>query len=167
MNSLLSIANELHAIELELLSGDGELSPETEERLSAATIAKERKIDSYASILERAKSIEAEFSARAERMMMVAKSAKRLQERLKDNLRLAMSQIGLDELSGDSVRFKLVSGKAKLVLDAIDERYCTQVVSYEPNKELIRAKLEAGESVPGARLDPTFQLRSYAPKALK
>ncbi|NJL25034.1 MAG: hypothetical protein HC902_07575, partial [Calothrix sp. SM1_5_4] len=52
------------------------------------------KVDAYRAILARAGSIADEYGAQAERFASVAKGAKNLAQRLKDNLKYAMAQLG-------------------------------------------------------------------------
>lgn len=167
--SLLTITQELHSLELALLESGGE-GEGLSEHYSSAVIAKEKKVDSYAAIIERCKSIEAEFKLKADNLLKISRGAKHLAEHLKFNLKQALILLGSDELAGEEVRFKLTS--AQEAVEVIDEgllplEYLDMKTVYTPNKERIKEALVNGISVQGARLVKSHQLRTYPAKGIK
>jgi len=165
--SLYSIAKALHQLELALIEGGGELTPDLEKATSAETIAIERKVDGYSSILERCASLITEYKTKANMLYAVAESATKLTKRLKDNLKLAMDIIGTDELAGDSVRFKMSRGKPKVVIfdeTIVPDKFWKTVTTRMIDIEEIATAIQSFEDVPGCQLVETKTLRSYASK---
>jgi hypothetical protein len=169
---LLTITQELHAIETAIVDAGGEISSEIEERLSAATIAREQKVDAYAAILVRANSIAEEYQAQAERFASVAKGAKALGQRLKENLKYAMVVLGAKELNGERARFQLRGAKDSLkILDieAVDAAYFKPVTKLELDREAlmndVRLDPEAFKDI--ARIETGSALYTMPPKSKK
>lgn len=162
--SLLSITQQLHAIELSIIESGGEISAELEEALSVAKIAQERKVDAYDAVVKRCASVEAEYKAKADMLYSVADAAKKLATRLRHNVKLAMKQMGVTDLSGDSVRFKLMRGRQKVVVYNQDllPGWCfrTRTIT-EPDLNAIQDHILNGVDVPGAHLIGGDSLRTY------
>lgn len=166
---LLTITQQLHAIETAIVDAGGEISSELEERLSAATIVREQKVDAYGAILARAASIAEEYGAQADRIQAVAKGAKALATRLKENLKYAMGQLGVKELSGSTTRFQLRGSKDSLkILDAekIPKAYFKPVTTMELDREGlmndVRLDPAAFEGI--ARIEAGSAIYTLAPK---
>jgi hypothetical protein len=146
-----------NALELALMSSDGELTPELEVEISRL----EKNVDAVSIVSSRLESSAqywAEKAAKADRM---SKSLLNLKQRLKEGIKQGMIASGLKELKGVETRFVLVEGQKKLVLDGhpIDPAMC--VVSYQPDKSRIRELLLSGGHVEGATLEGGYQLREY------
>ena len=168
--SLIEITKSLHDLELQILESQGEINSEIEARYNSEIIAREKKIDSYAAIIERCKLLESQYKLKAEKNLKTAKGYKRVYESLRFNLKQAMILLGSDELAGDEVRFKLTS--AQEAVEVIDEgllplEYLDMKTVYTPNKERIKAALLNGLDVPGAKLTNVQQLRTYPAKGVK
>ncbi len=170
-SSLLAITKALYALEAALIEAAGEVSPDIEQALSAATIMKERKVDAYAAILARLESIKKERSDEAELHAKISNAASRTMEYLKDNLKHAMLALDVTELEGDRSRFKLSRSAPKIDIDLerLPSGYVNKVVTYTPNRELIKEDLKAGKEVVGAMLVEVYALRKSVkkPKELK
>jgi len=162
--SLLQITQLLHSIETSLYENNGELSDDLENQLSTTTIAKERKVDAYFAVLERLKSIDQEFKSKIDLLTKSAKNVQTLQDRLKSNLKEAMLASSTNELNGELVRFKLSTGGNKVVVthpNQIPISYFKEVVTYDLDKERVKADLISGTPVGGCILQPVHTLRTY------
>lgn len=167
--SLRELVELQHRLELTLIDAGGELPPEIEELFSEVTIARERKVDNYQAILTRCALVEADFKTRAAQLMAIARGAAAVAERLKDGLKGAMLTLETTELEGATVRFKLSRSQPRLVIfdpPALPSDYSHEVVTQEIDKAKIRADLDAGFVVPGARLEESYALRPYPAKGV-
>lgn len=165
--SLAAITRTLHEIELELIEAQGQISEALEERLSATTIAKEKKVDAYDAIMKRCTTLEQEFRDKADVLIAIARAAKALNSKLRGNIKFAMDQLGVTQLVGDTVRFSRSIGKPKVVVfdvESLPKAFLKEVIHTEPDVEKIFATLSAGQEIPGARLEEVSTLRTYAAK---
>lgn len=163
--SLLSIVDTATSIERLLLESGGELTSEVEAALEITETALPEKIDSYSLILDRFGSIEKFYKEKAEFYSRLSKQFGAAQDRLKDNLKLAMTKLGTDELVGFDVRFKLQNSNPSVVIEndaAIDGKYKITETITKTDKKKLAEDLKAGFPVEGARLERGTSLRTYA-----
>ena len=155
----------IYKIETEISESGGELSEETERafELTQATIAD--KVDSYAFVMDRCKALEAEYKKLAEIHTRSAKAFSRLSERLKNNIKEASVQFGVDEFQGHDWRFALRDSSPSLVIECpisqLPECYTEATVVIEPLKDKIKQAINGGETVPGCRLTTSKTLNKY------
>lgn len=141
----------------------GELTPELEAAFDGMGAQIQVKADSYAFVMDRLDA-EAEFwKKRAEQFSRVAKSCKNLKERLNDSIKMAMKQLGTDEVHGVDMRFKLTRMAPKLVIQEslLPSEYKMVVTETVPDKERIKADLANKCEVPGAVMEEVLALRKY------
>jgi hypothetical protein len=167
---LVEIANLLHQVELAIIENNGELTEELQKELSPATIALEKKIDAYHAVLERCKSIQVEMRKTIDRLENTVNSAEQFSEHLKYNLKEAMRITNTRDLHGETVRFKLVSGASKLIIEndtlipiSYFEEKVEEKITVIMDKEKLKTDLENGMQIEGARLERVNSLRSYSP----
>lgn len=163
MNSLVKIANDVTLLEQKLLESQGETNPEIEALLVVEAELLPAKVDNYSLFMNRCKAVEQFYLERADFFYKVAKQLSNVQDQLNTNIKIAMQTMGVDELSGKDVRFKLQGVKAKVVIvdeTLIPEDYKKEVIKYEIEKERLRGDLEIG-AVPGARLEKSYSLKTY------
>ena len=155
-------------LESRLAESGGELTPEVEAALSKVELIPE-KVDAYAFILDRLKSATAYWQEEYRNSRAIAEACEKARDRLKLALKMAMKGAGLTDLNGVNKRFKLSDSGGSLVIDegALPATYLMEVVTLKPDKERIRAALEAGEKIPGAQIVPGTRLAAYANKANK
>jgi hypothetical protein len=160
--SLYGITTDLSHI-LDRIMESGSDSPEVQAELDATLegldAALEEKADDYCGLIRELELRADSRAAEAKRIRALADADANLAHRLKDRLKGAMETTGKLKLS--TARFALTvatnGGKQPLEIDptaiaVMDDALV--VVKREPNKDAIRAALEAGESVPGCTLLP-------------
>ena len=160
--SLYAITNDLSHI-LDRIMESGANSPEVQAELDATLDgldnALEEKADDYCGLI-RELEVRAEARAgEAKRIRALADADANLAQRLKERLKSAMETTG--RLKMATARFALTvaqnGGKQPLEIDptaiaVMDDALV--VLERKPNRDAIRAALEAGESVPGCALLP-------------
>lgn len=159
--SLYAITTEIGSIIDVILDGgaDGtEASLALDEHLSGLDAALEDKAESYAIVI---KELEVRAAARrdeATRIRDLAATDEALAERLKRRLKEAMETTGRLKIDTPKFRLSVANNGGKqplnITVPAEDLPEALRVVRLEPNKDAIRAALEAGASVPGCELAP-------------
>lgn len=166
MSTLREIVNQANIVEGWLIEASGELTPEIEQLLAEVNLQEVQKIDGYEAVMGRMAMAEEFYQARAERLAAVARGCARFRERLRDRIRMLMLETRREEVSGSEIRFKIVKGADKLVMqpEKVPDSFKVVVTEKIPDKERIKAALKSGAEVPGACLEPSYQLRTYAAK---
>lgn len=157
----------LQLVEIEklLLESGGELTPDLEAALFVPSSSLPDKIDSYDLTIDRFESNAKFYKERAEFFSNLAKQFIAAADRLKENVKLAMAELGTDELVGFDIRFKLQDTKPAVVVEdesKIDGAYTTVEQVVKINKDRILQDLKLGVPVVGVRLEPRKSLRVYA-----
>lgn len=162
--SLVLLVNEAMKIEQMLIESGGELSESVENALAVNSKELSQKVDGYQHILERFDSLEKHYKARAEFFKQIATQCKNAQDRLKDNIKYAMQELGVDEIKGQDMRFKMTPTSGSLVIEdpeMVPVEFKAEIVTTEIDKKALKEALSKGD-VPGAKLEAGFSLRSYA-----
>ena len=155
---------QVNNLERALIESDGIISPEVEQMLAVRELDLPEKVDGYAFIIDRLESMEDFYKQRAEMFLKASRTLQNSKESLKERLKFAMQELGTNELFGNDVRFKGAHTKGSLVIedkDAVPVEYKTEVVTTEIDKKKIKADLDSGKEVPGARIEPGYSLRCY------
>jgi len=150
-------------IQAELARSGGELTPELEEELNQVKDALGRKVDGYAAVIERLGPEEEYWRKRAARCEKTAAGIAEFKERLKDRVRAAMLSMQVKRIEGRESRFVLSPGRPMLLFSekAIPKEYFIRTEDWIADKEKIRADLEAGKEVKGAKLLESLKLLTY------
>lgn len=152
-----------------LIEAGGELDPDLETALAVNGKDLAVKVDNYAVMMDRF-SIEADYyKAKAKEFTAAAKSIEAAQARLKDNLKYALKELGVDSIVGNDFKFTLQKVTPKLILEErlLPKSFTIETVSYTPDKDKIRDALEAGLDVEGATLEQGYALKKYVAKGKK
>ncbi len=162
-NTLFELASQALQLSRAILEAGGEITPEVDALLVVNELQLAQKADAYAAVLDRMEVEEELWRKRRDECERMLRAYEAVQERLKDRMKGALLAMQKDGVEGELVRFKLSRVKPRLVLSDADlpaDFYIT-VTRVEPDKERIRAELEAGREVAGARLEQGYALRKY------
>lgn len=164
--TLAVITRELAEVEAEIIEAGGEITPELEDRLTQVSNQLLTKIDNYQYILERLESSEAIWKGRKVDAQRVEKSLSKARRRLKDRLLWHMQGTGKKTVQGASYGFSRTKSGASLSIDEtkVPTEYKIRTETWSPDKERIRAALNAGQKVPGCELVFGEHLRSFTVK---
>jgi hypothetical protein len=169
MENLMMMVAQLKDITAALVESGGEITPEMEAGLLALDAKIPAKIDSYAAVLERLDLEEGYWKQKADAFDRIAKGCRQARERMKDRLKLAMHEMGTDELKGVDARFKMVRSRPSLAIDesSLPDDFKMIETKVKPDREKIEETIKTGASVPGVTVVPSFGVRQYINKADK
>lgn len=163
----MNIINEFSRLDSILIESGGELTEELEQALALNEKNLQSKVDGYKLYIEH-------LEKRAEYFKQIENEAKdarkmfeNVQDRLKDRIKSVMSFLNVNEIEGESYRFKLIDGKDKLVIhneSLISDEYKKEVVSLELDKEKLMKDLQAGLKIDGVDIQVVKSLRTYIKK---
>lgn len=168
-DSLYGLVQQANTISRMLAESGGEITPELEALMANVDVKMPEKIDGYHVVLERLE-VEAKYwKDKSAAYALMAKAHTAMHDRIKDRLKDAMKALGVDEIKGHDVRFKLSNVKPALVIDEskLDPSYTMVVTETVPDKERIRAALTEGAKIQGAQLVQSQSLRPYLNKKEK
>lgn len=168
--SLISLVHVVSSLEEKLIESNGEITEEIEKSLVIKDTSLPEKMDSYALVIDRMDSISKFYKDKAEFYLKLAKSANFVVDRCKHNIKESMILLGIDELEGFDVRFKLTPTSPTCVIEdesKIPETFLKKEIKID-KKELVQV-LKSGVLIEGARLEENKALRMYpnSPKKLK
>jgi len=176
--SLLELAAHARLVtdfECALLETGGEITPEIENMLNSiipVDISKSpgelkillaSKVDAYHYIIDKMLMAAQMLKDQANARVAVSSSCLALVESLKARIKQAMEKLETTELSGYETRFKLSATKKALEINETElpTAWLMEIVTYKPDKEKIKAALEAGQEIPGCKLVGGTALRKY------
>lgn len=157
------VENEFQVMQA-LYDSGGELTPEIEAMLRLSEDAMPEKVDGYAHMIDR-------LQNEGERLAVIAKQYSKMMtsianaiDWMKDTLCASMQQLEIDELKGVDRKFRLQRSQPKLEVqqDHLPATYIKEEVVYKNDTKQIKADLESGIKVPGARLVESYHVRVYA-----
>lgn len=163
--SLIQIAQDSAALEELLQETGGELTETLETFLDEMQANLLAKADSYHSMMDHLETTASRYRFRAKAYTTAAGAAENIVKRMKERMVVAIQLMGKEEVSGDSIRFKLQNSPASLVIDdanAIPKEYT--VVTVSPDTTKIKSALKDGFQVAGAHLEQSKHVRSYLKK---
>lgn len=168
--SLAELVSSAADLESALIESGGEVTEEVEKLLALWETDFSEKIDGYAVIMERFKMATDYWKQQAALMSQMEKSCQKLEERLKERLKWGMKEMDVNEVTGDTYRFKLSVLKPKVVIDDSDvvpDEFKEKVIEYKIVKDKISDALKAGKNVPGVHTEETISVRRYLVKKEK
>lgn len=162
--SLRSIVSQTKDIVAALVESCGEMTPAIEAALMNVEAKTPAKIDACAEVMARMENEAAYWKEKAAFYSKVSAACENVREKLKENIKYAMREMGVNELAGHDVRFRLSLSKPKVILDetALDPAYFNERVVRTPDKKRIEEDLKAGIPVDGAILHEVYSIRQYA-----
>ena len=163
--SLIQIAQDSAALEELLQETGGELSETLETFLAEIETGLTTKTDGYYSMMDHLNATAERYRKRSEAYRAAAKSAENVVERMKDRIHTAMKLMGVQEIEGKSIRFKIQNSPASLKIaeGAVLPAEMT-IVTVTPDSSRIKSALKAGETIPGCSLEQGTHVRSYLKK---
>lgn len=162
--SLISIVSETVAVEKMLIESGGELTPEIEAFLAVNAQELAEKVDAYDMVINRFKALEDFYGERAEFYYKISSQCLNTVARLKENIKRAMSELGVEEVKGNETRFKLVEGSGSLRIkdpEMVPVEFKEEITETVIKKSELKAALKSGP-VAGAELEFNPSLRIYA-----
>jgi len=146
----------------------GEITPEIETALDVNSVSLATKVDGYGYLLDRLPALVTYWKDQRDQAARVARGLEAFEKRLKDNLKYALIEAGMLSVSGGSVKFSVSPSAAALELNEseLPREYLMTVTTLVPDKERIRADLEAGVEIPGAALRRGTTLRRAKSRAV-
>lgn len=161
--SLVKRAQELNDVLDIVIQSEGEVTPDVEKSLSLKENNLALAVDRRFTAIEMARHHVEFFKEQKKRYESAIKSLTNFVDWVKGDVKLAMLEMNQKELVGEEMRFTLSSTKPTVDVfsqDLLPSEYLREKLILEPDKEKIRAALELGIEVPGARLKENFSLRS-------
>lgn len=165
--SIFEIVAEAQDITCAILEADGEITPSIELALAINVNTVASKVDSYQAVMDRCK-VESEYwDERKKECDKMKRAYEAVEKKLKDNIKYFMTATGATKIEGFYSGFSISESPGALVIDDLDlipEQYKLEVISYEPNKPLLKAALLEGALIPGAHIEHGQTLRKITVK---
>jgi hypothetical protein len=169
--SLVRLAMEAMELERQILvlaeANDGEIDQQLEAYLGSVEHEIEQKVDNYKFVMDRLEATSTDLAEKAAQFKAAAMALHTAKERLKTKIKETMVVRGVKEVRGVNWRFALTELAPKLEapdLTRVPEVFVKVKRVYELDKDLVRIRLEAGDSVPGVTVTPSHALRPYVNK---
>lgn len=163
--TLALIVNEALILEKMLIESGGEVNPEIEKALAVNSQELALKVDGYVEIIERFESLEAYYKTRAEYFKDISSRCKKAVDRLKENIKYGMNELGIDEIKGVDMRLKVsqTSGSLKITdEEMIPVEFKKEEIKTVIDTKALKEAIAKGLEVKGAEIIPGFSLRAYA-----
>lgn len=122
----------------------------------------EQKIENYYGLMNRLKPMADYYKAESDKYLKMKRGLEAVVERMNGNLREYMRLNELNEIHGVSHRFVLSKTSPKLIIEdesKIGAAY--KVITTEIDTKLLKAVMQSGTEVEGAKLEDSYSLRSY------
>lgn len=152
--SLIAMTIETNALEALIQSSEGEITPELDIILTELSRDMETKTDKIGFFIKKLESHVSFLKDQSKVFSSAAKKTDNLIIRIKDMVKYSLEISSKKELVGDNYKFSLQ--KSKPVLEIDEEKllamYWKEVVTREPDRDLILARLEQGEKIDGVTL---------------
>lgn len=162
--SLATLVKDHNALVELIIESGGELNETLEEWLKVDEKSIASKVDGYKFAMDDLASRSEFLKARADVFRQAATTIENVIDRVKSNLKYQMMAMEADEVLGNEFRFKLSKPTGRLSIenkDVIPPSFTDEEIVFIPNKEKIKAALDAGETVPGCKIEFSQSLRAY------
>ena len=155
MSTMIELVKRANNLEQMIIDSGGEITDIIAKIEDDLKTDIQNKSEDYYFIIERMKSSEEFFKLEADKYYKASNTLKNTHTRIKDLLKNAMSAIGITEIISGKMRVKLFDSRDRLEIYSesdIPQQYKMIVTTHEIDKEKLRADLEAGVQITGARL---------------
>ena len=162
MTSLFELGEEMMAVRHLLeKQEDGEIDPALADWLDAKGEELERKVEGYCGVIYEFQAMAEARVRESERLADMASADQKKAARMRAVLLDVLKKLGIDKVRTvrHEVRIQNAGGRQSMDVDYfehIPDRF--QMTEVKPNREAIRRALEAGESLPFAKLLPRQQI---------
>lgn len=156
-------------VESMLLETGGELTPEIEQMLVVKEIQLPQKVDAYGYRIQMLESKAEWLKEKVSEVEKVISSYETAIAKTKEGMKIAMKELGVEEIEGNEIRFKTSSTAGKLVIEneeLIPKDYKKEVVKIEIDKDRLKEDLKIGK-VEGCKLEIGTSLRMSKAKGGK
>lgn len=162
LSELMVISNE---IDRALEQSGGEMTPELEQMLDISQALTADKVDQYDFVLKNLEAQAQFLKERAAEYQAAAKARSNAVEHIKERIKYLMVTHGKTELQGQYVRMQVSPCSPSLVIeneDLIPDEFIKTVTTSKIDNQAIKAALQNGTPVEGAKLKASYAIRSYA-----
>lgn len=156
MAKLYELSKELATINDELITADGEITPELEQRLDAVNLALSEKAAGLRKWLAIIDGDDGALDAEIKRLQRIKKTNGNLQERLKAYIKLNMELADKKKIETPIGTFSIAKSPPSLEIitpEMVPNDFKDEIPAHlEINKQRIKEAIEQGYEVPGAKL---------------
>ena len=154
----MQIADELRLLADQIIDAGGEITESQFLALQGWNMALENKAQNIAMLFEHKASEAAFFKAVEDKAKARRKAIEATCDRLREYLAAAMAQAGVKSIKGDGLfSISLCDGRPSVAIDDPNKLVIGEtadiVETLKPRADAIKAKIEAGEDVPGAHIE--------------
>lgn len=152
MRALYHITSELNAINEELISAGGELTPELESKLAITQEELSVKATNYGLVMLNNEADINAIDAEIKRLQALKAPLESTNKKLKEAISNAMLTYGLEKVESSTLKLSFRKSEAVEVFD--ESKLNQKYFNYKPSvdKTAIKADLKAGVEVDGARI---------------
>ncbi len=165
-NKSLALMNSISQDLLGKIIEAGDITPEIQSVLAHIELNDSAHIDAVAHMLNWVKDQQDFWKREADQFLKVAKALAKVEEGIKECVKITMNERGVYDLHGSNMRFKLSEIAPRLEYDEskIPDTFRVQVVSTKIDAGKIEEALKRGEHVESAMLVPNYRLNKYVNK---
>lgn len=159
MSNLYSLSKDIEELYSVLVSSADDETGEIDEKIAKALTVKEEefreKAISVATVSRRFDNTIDDIDAEIDRLTAIKKRAVNIREKLKKALSEACERTGIDKIDGISARISFIKSEKTIVENEseLPEEFFNVTITKKPNLKKIKERLNAGEEVPGARIE--------------
>lgn len=152
-----------------LAESGGEISPQIETWLNEIETNLAEKVDNYKLFLDEIENEAERLKTQSKLFNEASKQLTNLHNRIKDNIKFAMTKLETDTMNGQNFKFKLTNPIAKINIDEdkLPLEYKKKLEEYVPDSDKIRIDVELGKTIPGVMVEYKPGLRTYINKGVR
>jgi hypothetical protein len=167
MSTLVQLVQDHKSLDQILLEQDGELTNQQQEQIVDEWMLEiksniQLKADGYKYRMNNLDRSSDALRDRASRIAAAAKTLENMSSLLKERMKQAMLEMGLNSINAPEFTFKLSKGNPTveiLNLEAVPAKYTREKLVVELDKILLKEDLKNGVEIPGAKLNESIVLK--------